>query len=135
MNNRDHREEELFDAARRIADSRERAAFLESTCAGDSTLCQRLRELLSAQASADDFFRLLPEQRASASASPFTEEAGTAIGRYRLLEKIGEGGFGAVHVAEQTEPVKRQVALKIIKAGMDTQQVVARFEAERRPSQ
>jgi WD40 repeat protein/serine/threonine protein kinase len=62
---------------------------------------------------------------------PLTEGPGTIIGRYKLLEKIGEGGFGAVYVAEQTEPVKRRVALKIIKLGMDTRQVVARFEAER----
>ena len=62
---------------------------------------------------------------------PSTEEPGTSIGRYKLLEKIGEGGFGAVYVAEQREPVRRRVALKIIKLGMDTKQVVARFEAER----
>ena len=54
-----------------------------------------------------------------------------AIGRYKLLEKIGEGGFGTVYMAEQTEPVQRKVALKIIKAGMDTREVIARFEAER----
>ncbi len=59
------------------------------------------------------------------------EEIGTVIGRYKLLEKVGEGGFGAVYVAEQREPVRRRVALKIIKLGMDTKQVVARFEAER----
>jgi serine/threonine protein kinase len=59
------------------------------------------------------------------------EVLGQALGRYKLLEKIGEGGFGVVYVAEQKEPVKRRVALKIIKLGMDTRQVVARFEAER----
>src|SRR3984957_3393032 len=59
------------------------------------------------------------------------EQAGETIGRYKLLERIGEGGFGVVYVAEQKEPVKRRVALKIIKLGMDTKQVVARFEAER----
>ena len=59
------------------------------------------------------------------------ESVGQALGRYKLLEKVGEGGFGVVYVAEQKEPVKRRVALKIIKLGMDTRQVVARFEAER----
>src|SRR5262249_7682362 len=63
--------------------------------------------------------------------APVAEGTGSVIGRYRLLEQIGEGGFGAVYVAEQREPVKRRVALKIIKLGMDTRQVVARFEAER----
>src|SRR5580765_6185137 len=59
------------------------------------------------------------------------EPTGTMIGRYKLLEKIGEGGFGVVFMAEQVEPVQRKVALKIIKAGMDTKEVIARFEAER----
>jgi hypothetical protein len=62
---------------------------------------------------------------------PIEQGLGTVIGRYKLLEKVGEGGFGAVYVAEQREPVKRRVALKIIKLGMDTKQVIARFEAER----
>ena len=62
---------------------------------------------------------------------PPTERPGTQIGRYKLLEQIGEGGMGVVYVAEQTEPVRRRVALKIIKPGMDTRQVIARFEAER----
>ena len=64
------------------------------------------------------------------SLSP-TEDVGSLIGRYKLLEKLGEGGFGAVWLAEQKEPVRRKVALKTIKLGMDTKQVVARFEAER----
>ena len=62
---------------------------------------------------------------------PISERAGTIIGPYKLLEQIGEGGFGVVYMAEQTEPVRRRVALKIIKPGMDTRQVIARFEAER----
>ena len=68
---------------------------------------------------------------ATALHSPPAEELGTVIGRYKLLEKLGEGGFGTVWVAEQREPVKRRVALKVIKLGMDTRQVIARFEAER----
>src|ERR1051325_5961288 len=66
-----------------------------------------------------------------ATSAPLTEDLGAIIGRYKLLERIGEGGFGSVYVAVQNEPVKRRVALKIIKLGMDTRQVVARFEAER----
>ena len=62
---------------------------------------------------------------------PITEKPGTVIGRYKLLEQIGEGGFGVVYMAEQEEPVRRKVALKIIKPGMDTREVIARFEAER----
>ena len=63
--------------------------------------------------------------------SPITENPGTVIGRYKLLERVGEGGCGVVYVAEQTEPVRRRVALKVIKLGMDTREVIARFEAER----
>jgi len=63
--------------------------------------------------------------------SPLVERPGTVIGRYKLLEQIGEGGFGVVYMAEQTEPISRRVALKIIKLGMDTKEVIARFEAER----
>src|SRR5471030_2921443 len=62
---------------------------------------------------------------------PITEKAGDRIGRYKLLERIGEGGCGVVYVAEQTEPVRRRVTIKVIKLGMDTKQVIARFEAER----
>src|SRR5450631_59038 len=62
---------------------------------------------------------------------PITEKPGDRIGRYKLLERIGEGGCGVVYVAEQTEPVRRRVAIKVIKLGMDTKQVIARFEAER----
>src|SRR5439155_21421124 len=72
-----------------------------------------------------------PGDRITMSAPPLAEGPGTVIGRYTLLQMIGEGGFGVVYMAEQKEPVRRRVALKIIKLGMDTNQVVARFEAER----
>src|SRR5262249_48468207 len=78
---------------------------------------------------ADDFFG--STERLPAGNLPAHEQPGTVIGRYKLLQKIGEGGMGVVYMAEQREPVVRKVALKIIKAGMDTRQVVARFEAER----
>src|ERR1700756_2693916 len=72
----------------------------------------------------------LPEQP-KATVVPITEKPGDRIGRYKLLQQIGEGGCGTVYMAEQTEPVRRRVALKVIKLGMDTKQVIARFEAER----
>ena len=71
------------------------------------------------------------EQRASVVATAVTEKPGDRIGRYKLLQQIGEGGMGVVYMAEQEEPIRRRVALKVIKLGMDTKQVIARFEAER----
>jgi WD40 repeat protein/tRNA A-37 threonylcarbamoyl transferase component Bud32 len=112
----------------------ERAVFLDGACAGDNALRQRIETLLAA-AEAGDTAATVPEAHGSTvkvSVPTGSDEAiGQTLGRYKLLEKIGEGGFGAVYVAEQKEPVKRRVALKIIKLGMDTRQVVARFEAER----
>jgi serine/threonine protein kinase/WD40 repeat protein len=114
--------------------SAERSALLLAACGNDSALRRRVEALLAAHDQANGF---LPTRSSSESIatvlsdSPPTEDAGLLIGRYKLLEKLGEGGFGAVWLAEQKEPVRRKVALKIIKLGMDTKQVVARFEAER----
>src|SRR5262245_32318559 len=105
----------------------ERAAFLAGACGSDHELRKKVETLLRASADAEGFM----EGATALAPTPLSEGAGTVIGHYKLLEKIGEGGFGAVYVAEQHEPVKRRVALKIIKLGMDTKQVVARFEAER----
>src|SRR5262245_46443835 len=113
----------------------QRAAYLEEACAGDAALRRQVEALLKAHEQAEDFLASPPtgpaSKRAELENSPLTEQPGDQIGRYKLLEKLGEGGFGVVYMAEQKEPVKRRVALKIIKVGMDTREVVARFEAER----
>src|ERR1051326_7889053 len=108
----------------------DRDRFLREACAGDSALEAEARSLLGALASAGGFMKA-PTVRSPAAPGPIGEGPGAMIGRYRLLQEIGEGGFGVVFLAEQREPVERRVAVKIIKPGMDTRQVVARFEAER----
>ena len=114
------------------AEDRERA--LAQGCAGDDALAAEVRALLAAHDAAGDFMQatapLSPEVQAElARLKP--EEAGERIGPYKLLQQIGEGGFGIVWMAEQEQPVRRRVALKIIKLGMDTREVVARFGQER----
>jgi serine/threonine protein kinase len=126
-----NREEELFDQARRLNEPSQRAAFLEANCASDAELRHRVEELLAGQAEADDLFRPLEPLAGEHAPVGQASLCGLVIGRYKLLEQIGEGGMGIVYLAEQSEPVKRQVALKVIKLGMDSRQVVARFEAER----
>ena len=109
----------------------ERAAFLYEATAGDTVLA-RVEALLKAHDDPDSFLNLPQVNELTIPFVELSERPGSKIGRYKLLEQIGEGGFGVVFMAEQTEPVQRKVALKIIKPGMDTRQVVARFEAERR---
>ena len=124
--------DDLFLQAIRLPRS-ERTAFVDE-CSPDSRVRDRLNVLLEAHDEASDFLES-PAVRAPVldltTQSPLAEVTGTTIGRYKLLELIGEGGFGAVYMADQKEPVRRRVALKIIKLGMDTKQVIARFEAER----
>jgi serine/threonine protein kinase/tetratricopeptide (TPR) repeat protein len=106
-------------------------AILEQACAGDGRLRAEVERLLRAQAELGPFHEAVrPAQLATVDA-PVAECPGTTLGPYKLLEEIGEGGFGMVYLAEQTEPIRRTVALKVIKAGMDTRQALARFEAER----
>jgi WD40 repeat protein/serine/threonine protein kinase len=122
--------DDIFLNAREIADRAERAAYLAQACGANTALRKRVEALLRDAAGARDFFGAegkLPGM----VAAPLTEGLGTVIGRYKLLQKIGEGGMGVVYMAEQREPVVRKVALKIIKLGMDTRQVLGRFEAER----
>src|SRR5262245_49323163 len=107
-----------------------RAAFLDEHCKDDVELRERLEGLLRAHDHPDPF--LDPATRAvTIDYQSAIEGPGTVIGPYKLIELIGEGGMGTVWMAQQTEPVRRLVALKVIKAGMDSKQFVARFEAER----
>ncbi|MBE7502361.1 MAG: serine/threonine protein kinase [Verrucomicrobiales bacterium] len=138
MNDRLHREETIFHAALQLAPDK-RAAYLALACEGDDPLRGRIQALLEAQMEADPFFRKEPVRVALGEGPadqatvvvPVTEKSGDRIGRYKLLQQIGEGGCGVVYMAEQEEPVRRRVALKVIKLGMDTRQLIARFEAER----
>src|SRR5690349_5179543 len=117
MANTNQQEEKLFEAADKLTDPVRRRAFLDAACANDLPMRQRIEDLLTAQADAEKFF----VEGASALERPVsvvvaaTEKPGDRIGRYKLLEKIGEGGCGVVYLAEQEEPVRRRVALKVIK--------------------
>jgi eukaryotic-like serine/threonine-protein kinase len=136
-------EETLFEAARNLASATARRAFLDQACADAPELRARIEALLESGNEVENFFKdavrfdLTPlDNPAEPEAdhnpeSSLIEGLGTRIGRYKLLQKIGEGGGGMVYMAEQQEPVRRRVALKIIKLGMDTKSVIARFEAER----
>src|SRR5438874_9366981 len=123
-------EEAVFLEALQKTSPDSRADFLNQACSGDNARRKSIELLLKAHERAGDFLH-------GPAACPGTidqttiERIGCQIGRYKLLEQVGEGGMGVVYVAEQTEPVRRRVALKIIKPGMDTKQVIARFEAER----
>jgi serine/threonine protein kinase/tetratricopeptide (TPR) repeat protein len=123
----------IFLKAFEIASPQERGAYLDGACDGDPRLRHALDVLLEAGERAG---RLVESPSTApptgtADLPPITEGPGTIIGPYKLLESIGEGGMGVVYMAEQTRPLRRKVALKIIKPGMDTRQVIARFEAER----
>ncbi|MCZ2398791.1 MAG: serine/threonine-protein kinase [Phycisphaerae bacterium] len=123
--------ERLFNAAIERPTPAERAAFLDGACGTDTALRRRLDALLLAHGSAGSFMGAPIIDADATVLSAAGERPGTMIGPYKLLQLIGEGGFGAVYMAEQEQPVRRKVALKIIKLGMDTRQVIARFEAER----
>ncbi|HEU0011477.1 MAG TPA: serine/threonine-protein kinase, partial [Verrucomicrobiae bacterium] len=118
----------VFNEAVEIENPAERAAYLDRACGQDAVLRRKLDDLLRAHEEAGGF---LGEPEGGAATPPITEKAGDRIGRYKLIEKIGEGGCGIVYLAEQEEPLRRRVALKVIRLGMDTRSVIARFEAER----
>src|SRR6266498_54398 len=134
MSEQPNREVTVLNAALELRPA-ERAAYLDQACAGDAALRKQVEALLQAHEQAEGFLEAplkgLNLQRTVRVTAPLTEKPGDRIGRYKLLQQIGEGGCGVVYMAEQEEPVRRRVALKIIKPGMDTKNVIARFEAER----
>jgi hypothetical protein len=119
---------EVFTEAKARPAGAERERFLAEACPDEPALKVQVLALLEAHEGAGDFLRQI---QLISPAGMLTEKAGDRIGRYKLLQQIGEGGCGVVYVAEQEEPVRRRVALKVIKLGMDTKSVIARFEAER----
>jgi serine/threonine protein kinase len=132
MNSDVNRIKAVFLAAVEQPSSDQRGAYLDEVCAGDPALRHQVELLLGAHAGTDGLFdHTDPAALVTIDERGGVERSGTAIGPYHLLEPIGEGGFGIVFLAEQTQPVRRKVALKVLKPGMDTRQVVARFEAER----
>lgn len=142
MANWNPRANEIFLDALEVHDPLARNAFVDHACHGETDLCEQVHALLHAgnqagsfldQPAIDPILKGTIEFASYAETASFTssEMIGTRIGPYKLLQQIGEGGMGTVYMAEQTEPVRRQVALKLIKTGMDTKQVLARFEAER----
>ena len=122
---------ELFLKALELRSAAERRQYLDRACAGDAALRAEVEGLLEANVQAGSFLESLAPLDVATAPEPSRERPGAVIGSYKLLEQIGEGGFGVVFMAEQTKPLCRKVALKVLKPGMDTRQVVARFEAER----
>src|SRR5262245_24615216 len=125
------RANDLFLKALELSEAGARQQFLDAACAEDAALRAEVESLLEASARAGSFLEAdLPDPGLTGNSSS-AERPGAVIGPYKLIEQIGEGGFGVVFLAEQQAPVRRQVALKVLKPGMDTRQIVARFEAER----
>src|SRR5688572_4817145 len=132
-------EQAIFENARKIGSRDARQSYLLQVCGGNAKLYERLVDLLRAYDKSNSFLEVpAPGVDTSAHMSwtstsvdaPLAERPGTIIGPYKLLEQIAEGGMGVVYMAEQLEPVERRVALKIIKPGMDSRHVIARFQAE-----
>src|SRR5262245_33277473 len=125
-------ERSIFVGALDKTNEDERTRYLAAVCGEDAALRQRVEQLLAAHRAAGGVLdRPARTDEPTGAFPPVTEGPGTIIGPYKLLQRIGEGGFGVVYLAEQEKPVRRMVALKIIKPGMDTAQVIARFESER----
>src|SRR3954454_14457092 len=126
------RTESVFAAALAMESPEERANYLDQACGTDQQLRAQVEELLAAYPKVERFLESpAHEPVATVDESARSARPGTVIGPYKLLQQIGEGGMGTVFMAEQIRPVQRKVALKVIKAGMDTRQTLVRFEAER----
>jgi serine/threonine protein kinase/tetratricopeptide (TPR) repeat protein len=122
----------IFWDAAHLESEAERHAYLDRACSEDAGLRRRVEQLLRAQPRAENFLECpAVPLNATVAEGPVREAPGTVVGAYKLLEQIGEGGFGVVFMAEQQRPVRRRVALKVLKPGMDSRAVIARFEAER----
>src|SRR5262245_35629516 len=118
-------ERDIFIAALHHSDPAQRVAYLDGACGGDRALRGRVEALLQEQEQLGSFLEApAPAPALTAAEGPRAEGPGTVIGPYKLLEPIGEGGFGTVFLAEQQRPVRRKVALKVLKPGMDTRHVV-----------
>ena len=129
VNNSKNEEEIYYAALEKPIEARQ--AYIEAVCGDDVELFERVESLLKIRESGDNFLES-PLFLDQVPINTHLEEVpGTTIDKYKLLEKIGEGGMAVVYMAEQEQPIHRKVALKIIKLGMDTKQVIARFEAER----
>src|SRR5262245_21517983 len=123
--------QEIFLTAVERHPPQDRDAYLDQACADDDELRRQVNLLLKAHLEAGSVLGAAAHERDQTGADQTAEVPGTMIGPYKLIEPIGEGGMGTVWMAQQTEPVSRLVAVKLIKAGMDSKQVIARFEAER----
>jgi serine/threonine protein kinase/WD40 repeat protein len=124
-------EEAIFHVARKIESLDARCSYLQQVCCGDPSLCERIQALLIAHEQDRGFLESDAGTKGAAAPNIAGEGPGSLIGQYKLLEQIGEGGFGVIFMAEQLHPVRRKVAVKLIKPGMDSQRVLARFEVER----